>query len=87
MVVGTPCDQGITSCQQLLGHGLGISQDLALVGNKLWRVYLQHVSRNRSNLLVVRATLKSREDSVVYLLWNIAIIFPRENHTSPRSLK
>ena len=86
MVISASCDQSVASCQQLLRHSLGIGQDLALVGNELWRVHLLHVSSDRTNLLIVGSTLKAGEDSIVNLLRDVAVILSGEDHTGTRSL-
>ena len=87
MVIRTSRNQSVASSQQLLGHGLGIGQDLALVGNELGRIHLLHVRRDRTNLLIVGATLKAGEDSVVNLLRDVAVILFGEDHAGTRSLQ
>ena len=74
MIVRASGDQSVASSKELLSHSLSIGKNLLLIGLKLGSGHCHHVRSDSANFLIVWSTLQARENCIVDLLRNVAVV-------------
>mmetsp|Transcript_6242 Transcript_6242/g.9738 ORF Transcript_6242/g.9738 Transcript_6242/m.9738 type:complete len:313 (+) Transcript_6242:95-1033(+) len=87
MILSSPGSKTVSQTYKLGSKSRSILLHLLGINVELGCHDLQQLSGNSSNLMLMRSTLKSGEDSLVNLVFKSTLILTEEDHTGTRSTK